>query len=136
MPQIKKDYSPDYNGPHLAGAAYGALVFNPSDVQLPGDIETIGQPVVFPGPLGISRQEGKIKQSVNVTYPDGHVLEFPANSKVDIYRVHDEIDKIVLQVDGQGRPVPAPQQAGRRRSVKRRSAKRRSTRRRRGSRRH
>ncbi len=133
MPPIKKDYSPAYNGPHLDGAAYGALVFNPSEGQVPGDIETIGQPVVFPGPLGISRQAGKTKNSITVTYPDGHVLEFPANSMVSIFRVHDNVDKIVLDVDGQGLPVPAPQQAGRRarhRSTRRRSVRRRFTRRR------
>ena len=123
MSRITKTYSPEYNTPHLAGAV------NPAAVQVPGDVTPTG-PALNAGD-GLSIQLGKLTNQVSITYPDGHVLVFPVNSQVSIYRQDGNIDNVILDIDNQGHPKPV-QQGGRRRT---RRHRRRSTRRRRVARR-
>jgi hypothetical protein len=132
MPPVQKRFIATYNAPHLAGALnLNGLVFNPSDIQVPGDVDPMGDQVNLVG--GRSIQLGKLRVQIGVTYPDGHVLTFPINSQVVIQKQDGNVERVYLNTDNQGFPVPVPvpaaQQGARRRSTRRRSAKRRSTRR-------
>ena len=135
--------------PHLpAGAAnMSSVVLAPAQLQVPGDVETIGGVVNLGGGSG-SAQQGKLTAQVTTTFHDGFQIVFPVNSIVIIFTNADGSPKSIhLHTDAQGQPVPAAapapapaaggaggQGGGRRRHrVSRRH--RRSTRRRRYSRR-
>lgn len=141
---VKLPYNPIFL-PHLPADAgnMSSVVLEPAQLQVPGDVDTIGDPEIVEG--GASMQTGKLNEQVTATFHDGFQIVFPVNSMVIIYTNPDgSPHRIHLDTDAQGHPVPAaapaPVPAGgangqgggrRRRSQRRRSQRRRRTSRRR-----
>jgi hypothetical protein len=115
---------------------YNNLVFDPSTLQVPGDVETISEKINIPD-VGGAVQFGKLLTPVKVTFTRFEVDRvFPVNSRVRIlYNPDDTPKEIYLETDNFGFAIDeaaVPQMGGSRR---RRSNRRRIHRRRRNTRR-
>ena len=117
---------------HLPEGAngYEAVVYEPAQIQFPGDVEPIEPELVVEGLIG---QDGKLLTEVIARFPDQFQVNFPVNSKVRVIKYTDGTPvHITLYVDAAGQAIPV-QGAGRRRRgtrrTKRRAQRRRSTRR-------
>ena len=99
-------FNPIYN-PHLPADAadMSSVVLAPAQLQVPGDVDTIGHHMIYDGG---SVQLGKLTGQVTATFHDGFPIVFPVNSMVMIFTNADgSPNAIHLHTDAQGQPVPA-----------------------------
>ncbi len=88
------------------------VVFEPAQVQVPGDVETIGDVMYGLGPGGAQR--GKLLNEVVATFPDGFQFTLPINTEVLILTNRDGSPNVVIAaVNARGQPelVPAVDEA-------------------------
>jgi hypothetical protein len=106
----------EYVEAHLVPPANNTseVVFDPNQLQFPGDVEAIEPPVILPplanGGSSITHTIGKLLTPVKATFPhDQHTIEFPIGSHVEVFTYENGTAlNIDLNVNEQGMPILIP----------------------------
>jgi hypothetical protein len=125
--KIKND-NPAYNIHYLPGTNINNVVYEPAQLQIPGDIRTQGEHLILQPPM-LSYTTGMLDTTVTATFPDGYQIVFPIRTIIDaIEYINAASNKVFLNTrDDDGQPLVVPPVGGgthRRRKNRRRSIRR------------